>query len=104
MSSPLVRRIRLAAIIRDLRTKLDVTAEQLARMAKLQRIDVSRLENASRRPSTDKVMAVLEAAGVAEDSQQWRTVLRISRDANQRGWWDEAEFAELGERQKRYAD
>lgn len=104
MSSPLVRRLRLAAIIRDLRRQMDVTAEQLAKMSKLNRLDVSRLENASRRPSTDKVMAILEAAGIPEDSQQWRTILRISRDANQRGWWDEPEFADLGERQKRYAD
>lgn len=104
VSSPLVRRLRLAVSIRDLRRQMDVTAEQLATMAKLNRLDVSRLENASRRPNTNKVMAVLEAAGIGEDSERWRTLMRISREANNRGWWDEPEFAALGERQRRYAD
>lgn len=102
MASPLVRRHRLGVVMRDLRG--DVTHEQLAAKAKVPRSDLSRLENASRKPDVAKVMKLLDALGVAEESQRYRDIVRLAREANERGWWDEPDFAGMSERQKRCAD
>jgi transcriptional regulator with XRE-family HTH domain len=104
VSSPLVRRIRLGAAIRDLRHAADLTSEQLAKAAGMNRLDVSRMETAARKPDINKVMACLEALGIKENTKAWRTLVRVSRDANRRGWWDEPEWITVGDRQKRYAD
>lgn len=104
MSSPLVRRYRLGLALRALRDKAGITSEELGKRAGISRLDVSRMETAARKPDTNKVMACLEVLGVKEDSETWRTLVRISRDANRKGWWDATQFAEMSERQKRCAD
>ncbi len=104
MASPLVRRHRLGVLFYEMRESLGMTHEQLATKARVPRTDVSRLENARRPPDVAKVMKMLDALGVPEDSQQWRDIVRLAREANERGWWDEAEFARMSERQKRCAD
>ncbi len=104
MASPLVRRLRVGATIRELRHKAGMSAEQLAKAAKLSRPEVSRLETAARKPDHNKVMDCLAALGVAENSPLWNTMIAVTRDANRRGWWEEAKYASMGERQQRYAD
>ncbi len=104
MSSPLVRRLRLASAIRDLRHEAQLTSEQLAKAAGINRLDISRIETAARRPDINKVMACLEALDIKESSKTWRTLVRVSRDANRRGWWDDGEWSDVGDRQKRYSD
>lgn len=104
MASPLVRRLRVGATIRDLRRKAGWSAEHLARSAKMSRPEVSRLENGARKPDHNKVMDCLAALGVEEDSQVWRSLAKVTRDANRKGWWEEPKFAGVGERQQRYAD
>ncbi len=102
MISPLVRRYRLGVVMRELRG--DMTHERLAAAAKVPRSDLSRLELAKRKPDLAKVMKLLDALGVPEDSQQWRDILRLAREANEDGWWDGPEFSRMSDRQKRCAD
>lgn len=106
MASPLVRRLRVAAGIYELRRSTGMTSEQFARAAGrgMTRLDISRLENAARVPAVEKVMACLKAAGVDEDSETWRTLVRLAWDANEKGWWDAPEFAKVSDRQKRCAN
>lgn len=104
MASPLVRRLRVGATIRELRHKAGMSADELAKRVKLSRPEVSRLETGARKPDPNKVMDCLTALGVEEDSHLWRTLVKVTLDANRRGWWEEPEFAAMGERQQRYAD
>ena len=104
MSSPLIRRLRLGEEIRKLRADAGLTSDQFARKAGLTRIEISRLENGERRPDPNKVMACLDAAEVREDTEHWRLLVRLSRDANRRGWWDAREFAATSEQQRISAD
>lgn len=62
------------------------------------------METGARRPDPSKVMACLDALGVDEGGDTWRGLVRVAREANAKGWWDEPEFVNLGDRQKRYAD
>lgn len=81
-----------------------MSSEHLAKAANLSRSELSRLENAARKPSHNAVMDCLTALGIQEDSPLWTTLMRVTRDANRRGWWEDAEFAGMNERQAKYAD
>lgn len=104
MASPLVRRLRVGATIRQLRNKLGLSSDQLAKAAKISASEMSRLETGSRKPDIRKLIDCLAALGVPEDSDTWRTLVRVARDANRRGWWEDPPFAKMGDRQQKYAD
>jgi transcriptional regulator with XRE-family HTH domain len=104
VSSPYVRRLRLGSAIRDLRKQAGLTADDLGRKIGGGRPLISRMETAARRPDVGHVMKCLDALGVEEGSDQYRTLVRVARDAADRGWWETAEFAGMGERQARIAD
>lgn len=104
MVSPLVRRMRLGVVMRELRDEAGMTQEQLAAKARVPRTDIPRLEKGDRRIGVDKILALLDALGYADDSDTYRTTVRLSREALERGWWEEAKFAGMSDRQKRCAD
>jgi hypothetical protein len=62
---------------------------------------ISRLENAHIRPDLAEVMKILDILGVKGD--RWHEVVRIARDAAEKGWWDAYGDA-MGSRQRLYAD
>ncbi|MFG2005829.1 helix-turn-helix domain-containing protein [Spirillospora sp. NPDC048911] len=101
MSSPYVRRRRLAAELRTLRESHNLTADELAARIHQSRVKISKLENAHSRPGLSDVMNILEALEVPDT--EWRRILRLARDAAQKGWWDKYGDA-MGERQRVYAD
>lgn len=101
MTSPFVRRRRLAAELRALRERRGMTADQLARLIHQSRMKISRLENAHGRPDLAEVMKILDLLDVSGD--KWQEVVRIARDAAERGWWDSFGDA-MGARQRLYAD
>jgi transcriptional regulator with XRE-family HTH domain len=101
MTSPFVRRRRLAAELRVLRERRGMTADQLARLIHQSRMKISRLENAHGRPDLAEVMKILDLLDVSGD--KWQEVVRIARDAAERGWWDSYGDA-MGARQRLYAD
>jgi transcriptional regulator with XRE-family HTH domain len=101
MTSPFVRRRRLATELRNLREEKGMTAGRLSQLLHQSRMKVSRLENAHIRPDLAEVMKILDILGVTGD--KWNEVVRIARDAAERGWWDSFGDA-MGPRQRLYAD
>ncbi|GAA2088903.1 helix-turn-helix domain-containing protein [Actinomadura alba] len=101
MTSPFVRRRRLATELRTLREEKGMTAGRLSQLLHQSRMKVSRLENAHIRPDLAEIMKILDLLGVTGD--KWNEVVRVARDAAERGWWDS--FGEaMGPRQRLYAD
>jgi transcriptional regulator with XRE-family HTH domain len=101
VTSPFVRRRRLAAEIRALREEQDMTAEDLARLLHRSRMKISKLENARVRPDLAEIMKILDLLGVTGD--RWQQIVTIARDAAERGWWDTYGDS-MGPRQRLYAD
>jgi transcriptional regulator with XRE-family HTH domain len=99
MISPYVRRLRLAAELRALRTHAGVTHVQLAKQIGQSRAQISRLEN-GHVVDQDDVMKILDALGV--DDERWTGIMTIAREAGERGWWESNRF--MGERQSLYAN
>ncbi|MEV5704500.1 helix-turn-helix transcriptional regulator [Actinoallomurus sp. NPDC052274] len=101
MSSPFVRRRRLAAELRTIREQHGMTADQLACQIHQSRMKISKLENAHIRPDLAEVMKILDVLGVT--GEKWHEIVKIARDAAERGWWDSYGDA-MGDRQRLYAD
>ncbi len=85
MISPYVRRLRLGAELRALRSAAGLTHEQVAKRIGASRAQVSRLENGHVVDQAD-VMKILDALGV--DGQRWTQVITIAREAGEKGWWE----------------
>ncbi|GLY82296.1 helix-turn-helix domain-containing protein [Actinoallomurus iriomotensis] len=101
MASPFVRRRRLATELRALREERGMTADRLACLIHQSRMKISKLENAHIRPDLAEVMKILDVLGVT--GERWHEIVRIARDAAERGWWDSYGDA-MGDRQRLYAD
>ena len=99
MISPYVRRLRLAAELRELRERAGVSAQDLAKRSGVYRQMVSKLENAHVPPSQEDVQRLLETLGVEGD--QWTQLVQITSEAASHGWW---ESSGIGERQARFAN
>jgi transcriptional regulator with XRE-family HTH domain len=97
--SPYVRRLRLGAELRGLRSERGLTHEQLASRIGQSRAAISRLENGH---AVDQavVLAILDALDVDED--RWAKIISITRQAAERGWWESNR--DMGVRQALYAD
>ncbi|WP_433334531.1 helix-turn-helix domain-containing protein [Spirillospora sp. CA-294931] len=101
MTSPFIRRRRLAAELRALREERDLTAENLSGLLHISRMKISKLENAHIRPNLAEIMKILEVLNVTGD--KWHEIITIARDAAEKGWWDGYGDA-MGSRQRLYAD
>jgi transcriptional regulator with XRE-family HTH domain len=101
MTSPFVRRRRLAAELRALREERGMTADRLACLIHQSRMKISKLENAHIRPDLAEIMKILDVLDVTGD--KWHEIIRVARDAAERGWWDAYGDA-MGDRQRLYAD
>jgi transcriptional regulator with XRE-family HTH domain len=101
VASPFVRRRRLAAELRTLREQRGMTADRLACLIQQSRMKISKLENAHIRPDLAEVMKILDVLGGT--GEKWHDIIRIARDAAERGWWDAYGDA-MGDRQRLYAD
>jgi transcriptional regulator with XRE-family HTH domain len=99
MISPYVRKLRLAAEIRQLRASAGLTADQLAKRIGRSRADISRLENGHAADQAD-VIKILDALGV--DGDQWTAIVKIAREASEKGWWESDKT--MGDRQALYAN
>jgi transcriptional regulator with XRE-family HTH domain len=78
-----------------------MTADRLACLIHQSRMKISKLENAHIRPDLAEIMKVLDVLGVT--GEKWHEIIRIARDAAERGWWDAYGDA-MGDRQRLYAD
>ncbi|WP_433327783.1 helix-turn-helix domain-containing protein [Spirillospora sp. CA-294931] len=101
MSSPYIRRRRLAFELRALRESRGLTADELAARIHQSRVKISKLENAHNRPDLTDVLNILRALGVPDT--EWRRYLELAADAAKKGWWDKYGDA-MGSLQRIYAD
>ena len=101
MTSPFVRRQRLATELRTLREQRGITADELSKAIFRSRTTISKLENARCRPDVGDVGNILNALGIPRE--QIREIIEIALDANARGWWDSYGDA-MGARQRMYAN
>jgi transcriptional regulator with XRE-family HTH domain len=99
MISPYVRRLRLAAELRALRTDAGLTHEQLAKKIGQSRAQISRLENGHVVDQAD-IIKILDALGVSGD--RWTQIITIAREAGERGLCESNKA--MGERQAFYAN
>ncbi|GAA1889411.1 helix-turn-helix domain-containing protein [Actinomadura bangladeshensis] len=101
MTSPFVRRRRLATELRTLREQSGMTADELAGRIYRSRMTVSKLENARTRPDVRDIVQMLRILGVT--GEKFDEIFKIACDAADRGWWDSYGDA-MGARQRMYAD
>lgn len=101
MTSPYVRRRRLAEALRGLREERDLTTGELARLVYQSRTKISKLENAQIRPDLAEIVTILKALDVT--GRQYDKVHELAHAAARKGWWDRYGNA-MGPRQRLYAD
>jgi transcriptional regulator with XRE-family HTH domain len=87
VSSPTVKRRRLAAELRALREQAGLTLEEVAGRLEWSGGKISRIENARVGVLPRDVKFLLGVYGVAEDSSLWNQLLALARESRQKGWW-----------------
>ncbi|MGH8795343.1 MAG: helix-turn-helix domain-containing protein [Stackebrandtia sp.] len=101
MISPMVRRRRLAAELRQLRVEAKLTNAALCKKLGWSPTKISRMENATYPPNMADVMKLLRELDVP--STRAHRITEIAREAAERGWWQD--FGEhMGARQRVNAD
>lgn len=101
MTSPFVRRQRLATELRTLREQHGITADELSKLIFRSRTTISKLENAHCRPDLGDISNILTALHATREKTE--KIFEIARQAAQRGWWDAYGDA-MGDRQRMYAN
>jgi transcriptional regulator with XRE-family HTH domain len=101
MTSPYVRRRRLAEELRKLREERDLTTGELARLVYQSRTKISKLENAQIRPDLAEIVTLLKVLEVT--GRQYDKIHELAHAAARKGWWDRYGNA-MGPRQRLYAD
>ncbi|MEU6075254.1 helix-turn-helix transcriptional regulator [Micromonospora sp. NPDC047074] len=101
-TSPVIRRARLGAELRQLRRREALTLEQVCdRLGWASTSKLSRIELGQSRPDLADVLDLLDVYEVP--SPQRDALIVIARDAaTSRGWWKA--LGEMGERQRTYAE
>lgn len=82
---PTVRGRRLAAELRALRDQSRLTCDQVAKRLDTSPATISRIENAKVRVTEQTLHGLLDIYQVPE--YQWDSLLRLAKDAAQKGWW-----------------
>ncbi|MBK0870046.1 MAG: helix-turn-helix domain-containing protein [Saccharopolyspora sp.] len=83
--SPTVRRRRLAAELRTLRARAEVTQQQAAAHLGCTQAKIGRFETAKRSPSIGDVSALLDFYAITGAEREH--LINLARDARKRGWW-----------------
>ncbi|MER7460717.1 helix-turn-helix transcriptional regulator [Micromonospora sp. NPDC126480] len=101
-TSPVIRRARLGAELRQLRRREALTLEQVCeRLGWASTSKLSRIELGQSRPDLADVLDLLDVYQVAPAHRD--ALIVIARDAaTSRGWW--RALGEMGERQRTYAE
>ncbi|MEU4403176.1 helix-turn-helix transcriptional regulator [Streptosporangium sp. NPDC023963] len=84
-TSPTVRRRRLASELRRLRIEHGLSMQEVAERMELTAASVSRIETGRRGIRPRDLRAFLDMYGVPEADRE--PLLALSREARQRGWW-----------------
>jgi transcriptional regulator with XRE-family HTH domain len=87
--SPTVRRRRLSAALRQARQQANLRADVVARQLGWQASKVTRIErNEWRLPSVSDVTDLMDVYGITDEAVR-QALIRLAREARQRGWWEE---------------
>jgi len=81
-----------------------MTAAELARRGGLDRTVVSKVEAGERRAGLDTILKIMDELPIEDGGSEYRELQRLARDGLAKGWWEQAEYAGMGERQARTAD
>jgi transcriptional regulator with XRE-family HTH domain len=92
LRGPAVPRLRLGADLRRLREEAGLLIEQVAEQLECSPSKISRLETGKGIPRARDVRDMLDLFGV-KDVQERDRLLRLARDGQQQGWWEE--YAEV---------
>jgi transcriptional regulator with XRE-family HTH domain len=85
-ASPTVRRRRLAAELRRLRERADLTGDFVAERMQWSASKVSRIENAHTTPRLSELKKLLLLYGI--DGQYAEELVALAQEANRKGWWE----------------
>lgn len=88
-ATPTIRRRRLGHELRRLREAAGITADQIAEELECSRPKISRIENGHVGVRLAELRTMLDFYGVTDDTLR-DTLIKLSRDARQRGWWADA--------------
>ncbi len=87
MSSPTVKRRRLAAELHACREQADLTIDDVAQELEWSAAKISRIENARVRVLPRDVKHLLRIYGVQEGAPEWELMITLARESHQKGWW-----------------
>lgn len=85
-ASPTVRRRRLAAELRRLRERAELTGDQVAERVGWSASKLSRIENAHIAPRAAEIRKLLALYGVEGKSVE--ELLALAQEAAGKGWWE----------------
>lgn len=92
-ASPTVRQRELGARLRQLRTELGLTVEDVGDKLLCSATKISRMETGARRPSLRDVRDLCGIYGVDEPTSA--ELMRLAREAREQGWWMEYDDLKL---------
>jgi transcriptional regulator with XRE-family HTH domain len=84
--SPTVRRRRLAAELRRLRERADLTGDDVAEQLKWSASKISRIETAKTGAKISDVRKLLDLYGVGDSHRD--ELIALAREAERKGWWE----------------
>jgi transcriptional regulator with XRE-family HTH domain len=84
--SPTVRRRRLAAELRRLRERADLTGDDVAEQLKWSASKISRIETAKTGAKISDVRRLLDLYGVGDSHRD--ELIALAREAERKGWWE----------------
>src|ERR1700748_2542201 len=87
VSSPTVKRRRLAAERHVCREEAGLTIDDVAGQLEWSAAKISRIENARVRVLPRDVKHLLRIYGLKEGSPEWDLLVMLARESHQKGWW-----------------
>jgi hypothetical protein len=87
LSSPTVKRRRLAAELRHHREAAGLTIDDVAERLEWSSAKISRIENARVGVLPRDVKFLLSTYGLTDRAEAWDVMLTLARESRQKGWW-----------------
>ncbi|HUZ23940.1 MAG TPA: helix-turn-helix transcriptional regulator [Streptosporangiaceae bacterium] len=89
LSSPTVKRRRLAAELRRYRDLAGLTIEDVAQQLEWSSAKISRIENARVSVLPRDVKFLLRTYRLSDQDEAWDLLLTLARESRQKGWWQQ---------------
>jgi transcriptional regulator with XRE-family HTH domain len=89
LSSPTVKRRRLAAELRRYREQAGLTIDDVAERLEWSSAKISRIENSRVSVLPRDVKFLLSTYGLSDRDEAWDVLLTLARESRQKGWWQQ---------------